>query len=262
MENTAEFLDKTREHKFDKYDARGNFHWKQAMSKDIRVFNAYHQARYEWILKTLGSVEGKKVLDMGCGDGLLTYFLARAGADVTGVDNDEQGIMYARESIALMDKNKNLKYTFVNASVYELPLQSDSFDVVVSCEVIEHVPEPVRMVAEAHRVLKKGGMLVVTTPHRLTEFPKDINHVHEYFPTELQKILEEYLGNVSIKQTHHMLWRSLYGYSSRLFGNRPIGKWFLNTLVLVFGWNPFMIDYEKPTKFDTFSSICAWGHKK
>jgi len=249
------------ERKFDKYKERGSIHWKEMMSKDIRVFNAYHRARYGWILKVAHDVHGKRVLDVGCGDGLLTYFLAKSGADVTGVDNEELGLQYAAQQLALHDQNKKLHYKFVQSSAYQMPFKQNSFDVVVSCEVIEHLGDPEKMLAESVRVLKEGGKFILTTPHRLTEFPQDKNHVKEYFPQELKKIVEKYFNNVCVKSTHHMLWRSLYLYAFRSFGNRQLFKWFLNIPILLFGWNPFMFDYDNPAKFDTFSSICIWGKK-
>lgn len=254
-------METTPERKFDKYETRGNFHWKEFLSNDIRVYNAYHQSRHKWILKIAGSVRGKKVLDAGCGDGLLTYFLAKAGADVTGIDNEEQGLQFADKHLALMNSDKSLKYAFVNASVYQIPFPDESFDIVVSCEVIEHIPKPEKMVAEIARVLKRGGTFILTTPYRVTEFPSDPNHVREYFPSEMQTMLGTHFQNITVKLTHHMLWRSMYAYACRRFGNRPLGKWFLNTLVLLFRWDPFMINYEKPGKFDLFATICARGIK-
>ena len=161
------------------------------MSKDPRVFNAYQQARYDWILKMAGDVRGKKVLDVGCGGGSFVYLLAKAGADATGVENEELGLEFARENLASVG-GENLHYAFVHGSANELPFKPESFDVVVSCEVIEHLEEPENMLSEVSRVLKKGGKFILTTPYRLTEIPQDPNHVKEYFPEELKKMLEKY----------------------------------------------------------------------
>lgn len=251
-----------KEKTFNKYATRGSYHWKEMQTKDVRLFNAYHQAHYDWILRIAGDVHGKKVLDIGCGDGVLSYLFAKAGAHVTGIDNEEYGLKFARENLDRASKNEKLHYTFVNGSAYELPFESESFDIVVSCEVIEHVREPERLVSEASRVLRKGGRFVVTTPHRLTEFPVDPHHVVEYFPGELTSLLEMSLSDVVVKQTHHLLWYALYTYSFTLFGNRPVGKWFINGLTLFFRWNPFLIDYEKPTKLSLFSTLCAQGSKR
>lgn len=248
--------------KFDKYGSRGSMHWNEMTSRDPRVFNAFQQARYDWVLRLSGDVRGRKILDLGCGDGCLVYLLAKKGGQVTGVDNDELGIKFAGENLAARLKNLKNSYKFVCSSVYNLPFPENSFDLVISSEVIEHLQEPDRMLAEARRVLKTSGKVILTTPYRLTEKPSDHNHVKEYYPEELKKIVGEYFTDVDFKLTHHMLWRSLYTYAFRWLGNRPLGRWVLNIFVLLFGWNPFMIDYKKTTKFDLFAVISIWGSKK
>jgi ubiquinone/menaquinone biosynthesis C-methylase UbiE len=178
---------------------------------------------------------------------------------VVGVDNEPLGIEFAKKNIASIDKN--LKCEFVFASAYELPFPDNSFDYVISCEVIEHLESPERMVAEAYRVLKQGGKFILTTPHRLTETPKDPNHFREYFPSELSQILHNKFNKVKIKLTHHILWFGLYSYSIRKFSNRQPGRWFINVFALWFGYNPFMIDYAEPTKFDRFTQMLAVSEK-
>ena len=252
-------MESKKEKEFNKYKARGNQNWRAMRALDPRVFNAYQQARYGWILKLAGDIRGQKVLDVGCGGGSLTYLLAKAGADVIGVEQEELGLQFARENLASVG-DKSLRYAFVHASAYQLPFAAETFDTVVSCEVIEHLQEPEKMLSEVQRVLKRGGKFILTTPYRLTEFPHDENHIKEYFPGEIQNILEKHFKDVGVKSTHNMLWRSIYT-SVRGFGNRPLGKWFLNACALWFGWNPFMNDYTELGKFDTFSTICAWGTK-
>ena len=247
---------------FDKYRNRGSMHWFEMTSRDIRKYNAFQQARYDWILKVVGDVMGKKILDLGCGDGALSYVLARRGADVVGIDNEPLGIEFAEKNLASKNHNHDLKYKFVVASAYELPFPDQSFDFVVHCEVIEHLQQPEKMLAEASRVLKRGGLFILTTPHRLTESPHDPNHVREFFPGQIKGLLEPHFSEVTIKLTHHVFWYGLYSYTFRRFGNRHFGQWFLNIPILLLGWNPFMIDYEQPTKFDIFTQILAWGRKQ
>lgn len=252
-------MESKKEIEFNKYKARGNQNWMEMRSRDPRRFNAYQQARYDWILKVAGDVHGKKVLDVGCGGGSLVFLLAKAGAEVVGVENEKLGLQFARENLKSVE-NANLHYTFEHASAYELPFKDETFDIVVSCEVIEHLREPERMLREVLRVLNPGGKFILTTPYRMTEVPQDENHVKEYFPGEIQVMLEKYFKDVEVKETHHMFWRALFTYGFRFAGKRPLGKWTVNALTLFFGWNPFMIDYPKG-KFDLFSSICAWGSK-
>lgn len=249
------------EKQFNKYKERGNQNWREMMSRDPRRFNAYQQARYEWILKIAGEVKGRRVLDAGSGGGALSYLLAKEGALVEGVEYDEIAVEYARKNIASADKTGRLRCAFMKGSVYELPFAAGTFDAVVSCEVIEHLKEPERMLAEIARVLKPGGIFVLTTPYRLTEIPQDENHVKEYFPGEIRTMLMKYFKEVEVKETHPLFWRSLYVHSFRWAGNRPLGKWVINALALWFGLNPFMVDYHKG-KFDLFAGICVWGHRQ
>ena len=62
----------SKEIEFGKYKAKGACHWKETQ-RSIFKFNAYQEARFKWVLRSLGDVKGKTVLDVGCGDGALTY---------------------------------------------------------------------------------------------------------------------------------------------------------------------------------------------
>lgn len=249
------------EKSFDKYQKRGSLHWQEMTSRDIRKFNAFQQGRYDWLIRTAGDLQGKQVLDLGCGDGALSYLLAREGACVTGVDNEELGLKFARENLQKIDPGKRLRCQFVSASAYQLPFPGENFDLVFLCEVIEHLAEPVKMLAEARRVLKQGGKFLLTTPYRLREFPADPNHVREYFPQEIKAMLAKYFSQVEIRLTHHVFWYGLYTYAFRHFRNRQFGKWLINALTLWFGFNPFLIAYEKPTKQDVFTQILGIAKK-
>lgn len=247
---------------FSKYRDRGSMHWREMTSRSIRRFNAFQQARYDWIIKTAGDTRGKKVLDIGCGDGALSYLLAKTGALVTGVDNEELGLKFARENFNKEDPERKLRYEFIPASAYELPLADESFDLVVSCEVIEHLQYPEKMLAEARRVLRPGGKLILTTPYRLRETPSDPNHVREFFPQELEGLVATHFRVVQTKLTHQILWYGIFTYSIRHFGNRQIGMWLINALTLWFGINPFNFDYKTPTKRDIFTEILIEAEKK
>lgn len=231
-------------------------HWREMMSRDIRKFNAFQQGRYDWIIKTAGELKGEKILDLGCGDGALTYLLAKRGALVIGIDNEELGLEFARENMKSVDPRGKLKCEFVLASAYALPFPEKSFDIVANCEVIEHLEEPERMLAEVKKVLKPGGKLILTTPYRLTEIPGDPNHVREYFPSEIEAMLRKYFAVVEIKLTHHIFWYAIFTYSFRHFGNRQFGKWLVNALTLWFKFNPFLLDYL-PGKRVLFTQILA-----
>lgn len=244
------------EKEFVKYKERGSLHWREMSSRDLRVFNASQQARYDWMVKILGGeLKDKKILDLGCGDGGLSFNLAKAGARVTGIDNEPLGVRMAEENLATTDQRDLC--VFKVADAYALPFEDASFDHVVNSEVIEHVEFPERLIAEAKRVLKPGGKFIVTTPYRLTEFPKDPNHLREYYPTELEKLLRVSFPNVEIRLAHHVFWFGLFTYTFRWSKGRQFGRWFINLMTLWFGYNPFMIEYPRPAKFDRFALIQA-----
>ena len=95
-------------------------------------------------------LEGKQVLDAGCGTGLFSQAATNLGAQVTSMDIG-QGL--------LAQVAKKCDTRRVVGSVLDLPFGSESFDVVISTEVIEHTPDPHRSVSELCRVVKKGGTL-------------------------------------------------------------------------------------------------------
>jgi ubiquinone/menaquinone biosynthesis C-methylase UbiE len=96
-------------------------------------------------------VQGKRVLEAGCGTGLLLDRLARVAADVTGVDLSRGMLAHARAR----------GHRVVQADLRFLPFADETFDAVASFKVLAHVPKPERAVAELARVLKPGGHLVL-----------------------------------------------------------------------------------------------------
>ena len=107
----------------------------------------------------LGHVSaGDRVLDLGCGDGAFAAALVQAGADVTAVDVAAEAVRRAR------DRAPGARVEQV-AEGAALPLDEDAFDLVWAGETLEHVADVVGLLAEVRRVLRWGGMLLVTTPN-------------------------------------------------------------------------------------------------
>lgn len=108
----------------------------------------------------LGNVnlEGKSLLDAGCGTGLFTTKAVERGALVTSIDISPK--------LVEITKRKNPAVTAIAASIMELPFEDKSFDIVMSSDVIEHTPDPYVSTKEMIRVLKPGGKLCVTVPNR------------------------------------------------------------------------------------------------
>ena len=134
-------------------------------------------------------VTARRVADVACGEGYGSALLARAAADVVGVDIDPQSVAHAGEQY----RAPNLR--FVVGSATALPLGAGSRDVVVSFETIEHLPREAQggMIAEFARVLAPDGLLVLSSPNRpqYSEARGYRNpfHLHELDRSELATLL-------------------------------------------------------------------------
>jgi 2-polyprenyl-3-methyl-5-hydroxy-6-metoxy-1,4-benzoquinol methylase len=103
-------------------------------------------------------LQGKRLLDGGSGGGHFSAAAAARGASVTSLDVGEN---------LLEQVKKRCETTRVVGSILELPFEDATFDVVLSTEVIEHTPDPERGVRELCRVVRPGGVLVLTSPNHL-----------------------------------------------------------------------------------------------
>ena len=231
--------------KFTKYQKRGAYHWQQ-MSKNPFRFNAFVAARYQQVIKALPTGENLKILDVGCGDGVLVAMIARdQTARVTGIDTDADSLEAAKNRLAAFGDRVQL----VEASGYSLPFEDNVFDVVVAAEMIEHLQYIDGLLTEIKRVLKPGGLVIITTPVKLFDKPEDPMHVQEFTPRELKQVLAKHFSQVEVTTSHNhdlkkvYLWR--FGSLGR-FWFEPF-RWLLNLWVLVTGMNLFSLSFGKNT---------------
>jgi 2-polyprenyl-6-hydroxyphenyl methylase/3-demethylubiquinone-9 3-methyltransferase len=143
-----------------------------------------------------------KVADVGCGGGLLSESLARAGAKVTGIDLGEKVIEVAR--LHLHESNLEVDYR-VQSSAELAVLEPAGFDVVCCMELIEHVPDPAALVNDLAALLKPGGQLFMSTLNRtpaafgaailgaeyvMRMLPRGTHHYAQFLkPSELGRLL-------------------------------------------------------------------------
>ena len=112
--------------------------------------------------------ETLSVLDVGCGGGILSEEFAKISCHVTGIDSSAPSLEAARKHAAM----QGLTIDYRQASGENIPFDADSFDVVVCCDVLEHVDDLEKTIREVARVLKHGGMFCYDTINRTAESRK------------------------------------------------------------------------------------------
>ena len=129
---------------------------------------------------------GRDVLEAGCGEGYGADLIADVARRVIGLDYDESAVAHVRARYPRVDMR--------HGNLAELPLPDGSVDVVVNFQVIEHLWDQPQFVAECLRVLRPGGLLLMSTPNRITfspgrDTPLNPFHTRELNAAELTELL-------------------------------------------------------------------------
>lgn len=127
-----------------------------------RPLHEINPLRLEFIQK-YATVAQSYILDVGCGGGILTESLARAGANVTGIDYSEDAIEVAK--LHAQEENLSLDYKVTTAEEYAHNFPA-GFDIVVCMELLEHVPNPLSIIQACTTLLKPNGQLFLSTINR------------------------------------------------------------------------------------------------
>jgi len=139
------------------YDELGE-DWHEKSCHPIALLRAENSLRNPWLAGIIPP--HSKVLDIGCGAGFLTNFLAQLGHEVSGVDLSPKSLDVARSK----DRTGSVQYQMGDGMA--LGFEEKSFDVVAAMDLLEHVEDPQKVIAEASRVLKPGGLLFFHTFNR------------------------------------------------------------------------------------------------
>lgn len=155
-----------------------------------------HLATYDHVVSL---VAGRKVLDYGCGTGYGARRLAPAAASVVGVDVSADAVSHAAEAY----RAANLRFQAIDPAG-PLPFPDGEFEVVLSFQVVEHVPDADRYLAEIARVLAPGGVLALATPDRTTRLfrgqrPWNRFHLTEYDAPGLERLLRHHFADVDLQ---------------------------------------------------------------
>ena len=149
--------DQTEINKFSKLAA----HWWNPQG-ELKTLHDINPLRLSYI-NTHASIKNKKILDIGCGGGILAESMAKCGAEVTGIDLSEEVLRVAE----LHQQNNTTQVNYLLTSVEEFARDhAKDFDIVTCLELLEHVPDPISIVKAAAKLVKPNGQLFFSTINR------------------------------------------------------------------------------------------------
>jgi len=143
-----------------RFDAAASRWWDP--QGEMRPLHDLNPVRLEYVERA-GKLQGRKVLDVGCGGGLLAEAMARKGAAVTGLDLADELLQVAR--LHALEAGVAVDYVLETAEAHALS-HAGEYDVVTCMEMLEHVPDPTAVIAALGRLVKPGGDVFVSTLNR------------------------------------------------------------------------------------------------
>ena len=131
-------------------------------NSEFKPLHDINPLRLDWIDSHVG-LAGKRILDVGCGGGLLSEGMALRGADVTGIDLSDKPLAIAK--LHLLESGQKVDYRKISVETLaaEMP---ETFDAVTCLEMLEHVPNPSSVIASCARLVKPGGQIFFSTLNR------------------------------------------------------------------------------------------------
>lgn len=145
----------------DKFGALASNWWDP--QGDLKTLHDINPLRLDWIRSQAGSLNQQKILDVGCGGGLLTEAMASEGAHVTGIDLAKPSLQVAR--LHGHESGIQVQYECISAEDYASQ-HPGAFDVVTCMELLEHVPDPAAIVQACATLVRPGGLVCFSTLNR------------------------------------------------------------------------------------------------
>lgn len=130
---------------------------------DMAPLHAINGPRIKFVEQQAGHLSRQRVLDVGCGGGLLSEGLARKGAEVTGIDLAGAALDVAREHAEAEQLDIDYQQVAVETLAQQQPAQ---FDLVCCMEMLEHVPDPASIVTACSQLVRPGGFVILSTINR------------------------------------------------------------------------------------------------
>ena len=131
-------------------------------NSEFKPLHAINPLRLEWIDQH-ARLSGKKVLDIGCGGGILSESMAQRGAEVTGIDLSEKALGVAR--LHLLESGNRVDYRNISAEALAEQVPA-TYDIVTCMEMLEHVPSPASIISACAALVKPGGHVFFSTLNR------------------------------------------------------------------------------------------------
>ncbi|MFT0533327.1 bifunctional 2-polyprenyl-6-hydroxyphenol methylase/3-demethylubiquinol 3-O-methyltransferase UbiG [Castellaniella hirudinis] len=145
----------------DKFGALASNWWDP--QGDLKTLHDINPLRIDWIRGQAGGLHDRKVLDVGCGGGLLTEAMAAEGAHVTGIDLAKPSLQVAR--LHGHESGISVQYECASAEDYA-SRHPGAFDLVTCMELLEHVPDPAAIVQACATLVRPGGLVCFSTLNR------------------------------------------------------------------------------------------------
>lgn len=160
-------------------------------SEEITSDNPIHQRLYKAYVAAEGYIQGD-VLEIGCGEGRGIDLMIAKARSFTAVDKIKSVMD------RLQAKYKQARFIHMNLPPLS-GLSDNAYDVVVSFQVIEHIKDDGLFLREINRVLKPGGVALLTTPNRRLSLSRNPWHIREYLPDELGLLAKNFFAHVEVK---------------------------------------------------------------
>lgn len=220
----------------------GKMYFRAFYYPDANVNKQEILSRYKFVINF---VEGKKVIDLGCGARRGPWLLSEKAERVIGADISREAIFYAKKKWPRM----NLAYTVFNAT--EVPFSDNVFDVVISFEVIEHIADYISYIKEVQRIVKPDGICILSTPNKYFGHQSNPEHIKEFSREELESLLSSYFEDViffgqkrtsrvkaaeSVSRQVYQITRFDYFKLRRLFPSRLRDRLFVFFVYLLSKW--------------------------
>lgn len=165
----------------EQYNKHGSTWWNP--NGPFYVLKSMNEPRFEFFDKFISSWSDLKVLDIGCGGGYTCEYMAKKGAAVSGIDLSDISIETAKTHA----KEFGLNIDYRTGKAENLPFEDDTFSVITCVDVLEHLEDVAKVIAEVKRVLKPGGIFLFDTINKTFKSKLIMIWLLEYIKKEIPK---------------------------------------------------------------------------